>query len=237
MQNNPIIVALDVTSADAAKELVRDLAGSVGAYKIGLELFNAAGLQIFDVVRDADPTGKIFYDAKFHDIPNTVAGAIRAANKHGVWMVNVHAFGGRAMMTAAVTAAAEAEIKPLVIAVTVLTSLDQSDIEIDLGIGRTVRDEVVALAKLAQESGCDGVVASPHEIEPIKEACGSEFVVITPGVRPAGSAVGDQKRVMTPGEAVGHGANYIVVGRPITASSSPRDAALAILDEIMSAHV
>ena len=232
---NPIIVALDVTSAEAAASLVHELSGTVGAYKIGLELFNAVGIGIFGHLREVDSKAKIFYDAKFHDIPNTVAGAVRSANNHNVWMVNVHASGGRAMMKAAVAAASEADVKPLVIAVTVLTSLDDSDLNNDLGIRRTVRSQVVALAELAKESGCDGVVASPHEIKAIKQACDREFLVITPGVRPAGASLGDQKRVMTPGEAVALGADYIVVGRPITGAGSPRDAAINILREIEGA--
>jgi orotidine-5'-phosphate decarboxylase len=232
MQYNPIIVALDVTSADAAKSLVTQLSGTVGAYKVGLELFNSAGLDIFRVLKEADPGAQIFYDAKFHDIPNTVAGAVRAAVANGIWMVNVHASGGRAMMAAAVQAASKADPKPLVIAVTILTSLDDSDLKNDLGVNRTAAAQVVALAKLAKDSGCDGVVCSPHEIEAIKQACGTEFMVITPGVRPAGAALGDQKRVLTPGEAVSRGADYIVVGRPITASESPAESARQILAEI-----
>jgi orotidine-5'-phosphate decarboxylase len=237
MHYNPIIVALDVTSADTAKSLVKQLSGSVGAYKVGLELLNNAGTDIFKILSDEDPAGRIFYDAKFHDIPNTVAGAVRAAAALGVWMVNVHASGGRAMMEAAVQSAAGAKKKPLIIAVTVLTSLDDSDLSRDLGINRSVGEQVVALALLAKEAGCDGVVASPHEILTIKEACGKGFLVITPGVRPAGAALGDQKRVMTPGEAVARGADYIVVGRPIAASNAPAEAAKAILDEITTSFI
>ncbi len=237
MLTNPIIVALDVTSTEAATSLVRELSGSVGAYKIGLELFNSTGLAIFDAIKAAAPTANIFYDAKFHDIPNTVAGAVKAAVVNGVWMVNVHASGGRAMMAAAVAAASQAEMKPLVIAVTILTSLDDNDLNNDLGIVRSATEQVVALALLAKDSGCDGVVCSPHEIEAIKKACGSDFLVVTPGVRPAGAAVGDQKRVMTPGEAVKRGADYIVVGRPITSSPNPAESARAILAEIEATGV
>jgi len=232
MSYNPIIVALDVTSVEAATKIAGELAGSVGAYKVGLELFNSVGLEIFRALKKVDPAAKIFYDAKFHDIPNTVAGAVRAAIANDVWMVNVHASGGRAMLTAAVKTASEAQVRPLVIAVTILTSLDDSDLKNDLGISRTVRDQVVSLAVLAKETGCDGVVASPHEIEAIKVACGDEFLVITPGVRPAGANLADQKRVMTPGDAISRGADYIVVGRPITAAPSPFAAAKAILEEL-----
>jgi orotidine-5'-phosphate decarboxylase len=234
MKYNPIIVALDVDSAEAASTLVEQLHGKVGAYKVGLELFNSSGPQIFDIIRQSDPSAKIFYDAKFHDIPNTVAGGVKAAIRNGTWMVNIHASGGKRMMQAAVSAAQQNAVKTLVVAVTVLTSLDDQDLKNDLGVVNGARDQVIRLARLAKESGCDGVVASPHEIEVIKRACGMDFLVVTPGVRPAGGALGDQKRVMTPSEAVSKGADYIVVGRPITASSDPPDAAKSILDEVMS---
>jgi orotidine-5'-phosphate decarboxylase len=235
MQSNPIIVALDVASVAAAESLVSQLSSTVGAYKVGLELFNAVGLDIFRAIKEADPTARIFYDAKFHDIPNTVAGAVRASLTNGIWMVNVHASGGRAMMAAAVDAASKCDVKPLVIAVTVLTSLDDHDLNNDLGVSRSAAEQVVALAELSKAAGCDGVVCSPHEIELIKKACGRDFLVISPGVRPAGSSLGDQKRVMTPGEAVARGADFIVVGRPITGSVSPAESALAILAEIREA--
>jgi orotidine-5'-phosphate decarboxylase len=232
MLKNPIIVALDVQTASAAASLVSELSGSVGAFKVGLELFNATGPQIFEQLHDVDPSAKIFYDAKFHDIPNTVAGAVRSAMVNDIWMFNVHASGGRAMMGAAVDMAHRSANPPLVIAVTLLTSLDQHDLNDDLGVQRSAKDQVVALAILAKESGCDGVVASSHEIESIKNACGKSYLVVTPGVRPAGAEVGDQKRVMTPGEAVSRGSDYIVVGRPITAAESPVDAVRSILGEI-----
>ncbi|HEY3331189.1 MAG TPA: orotidine-5'-phosphate decarboxylase [Capsulimonadaceae bacterium] len=232
---NPIIVALDVSSIDEAVSLVSALKPHVGAFKVGLELFNAVGTGIFQAVRDqVGDDVSIFYDAKFHDIPNTVAGAIRAANQHNVWMVNVHATGGLAMMKAAVAAAHEAAAPPLVIAVTVLTSIDENVLNGELGVSRTPEQQVVALAKLAQQAGCDGVVASPRETAAIRAACGPDFLIITPGVRPTGASLDDQKRVMTPSEAIKQGASYLVVGRPITAATDPAAAAVAILAEIQA---
>jgi orotidine-5'-phosphate decarboxylase len=229
--DNPIIVALDVPNARAAGELVQELSGAVGAFKVGLQLFNAVGPEIFEILGAVDPGARLFYDAKFHDIPNTVAGAVREATRNRLWMVNIHASGGRAMMAAAVDAAHSALHQPLVIAVTVLTSLDESDL-VDVGVLKTPSAQVADLARLAQEAGCDGVVASGHEAANIKEACGNGFLVVVPGVRPSGSPVGDQKRIMTPVEAVIAGADHIVVGRPITAAPSPREAAIAIVKGI-----
>ena len=236
MSKEKIIAALDVDTADKAVSLVKQLKDNVGAFKVGLELVNSAGLDIFDKIKDAG-AGKIFYDCKFHDIPNTVAGASRAASKFGVWMFNVHASGGFAMMKAAKDAAIEMGDKlgvnpPLVIGVTVLTSIDQATLNNELGIAGVVADQVVHLAKLAQDAGLDGVVASPHEIELIRLACGRDFLIVTPGVRPAGGDIGDQKRVMTPAEAVRKGSSYLVIGRPITKANDPAAAAKAIAAEI-----
>ncbi len=235
--NSKILVALDTDTADKAVALARALQHEVGGFKVGLELVNAVGFDIFDKLHAEIGAAKIFYDCKFHDIPTTVAGACRAAAGRGVWMLNVHASGGSAMLRAAVQAAKEGAeavncAKPLVIAVTVLTSLDESILREEVGVGRTVAEQVVALARLAQDSGCDGVVASPQEIAVIRDACGAEFLIVTPGVRPAGGELGDQKRVMTPAEAVRAGADYLVVGRPLTAASDPIAAAHAINDEI-----
>lgn len=231
-----IIVALDVDTVDRAVELVRLLNDEIGAFKVGLELANSVGLGIFDEIRRAGAS-RIFYDCKFHDIPNTVAGAARAAAKLGVWMLNVHCSGGRTMMEAAKQAvsdtAADADVQPpLVIGVTVLTSIDQRTLNEELRVPGPVEDQVVHLAILAKEAGLDGVVASPHEIEPIRTACGSDFLIVTPGVRPIGADIGDQKRVMTPGEAVLKGADYLVIGRPITKAEDPVAAARAIAAEI-----
>jgi orotidine-5'-phosphate decarboxylase len=234
MKHNPIIIPLDTPTLEQAVELARLLKPYVGAFKIGLELFNVAGLNAFDAVRRAAGDDvKIFYDAKFHDIPNTVAGAVRAAVKNNVWMVNVHATGGLAMMRAAVDAAhKDNPTPPLVIAVTVLTSIDAVALTNELGVSRTPEEQVVALSKLAQEAGCDGVVASPKETAAIRKACGGGFVIVTPGVRPAGASLDDQKRVMTPSQAIAEGATYLVIGRPITASADPVRTSKAILEEM-----
>lgn len=236
MSKEKIILPLDVDSTEKAVELVTLLKDDVGAFKVGLELVNSAGFGVFDEIRRAGAE-KIFYDCKFHDIPNTVAGASRAAAKLGVWMFNVHCAGGFAMMKAAKDAAVEAagrlgKQQPLVIGVTVLTSIDQSTLNDDLRVHGSVADQVVHLAKLAKEAGLDGVVSSPHEIEQIRAACGECFVIVTPGVRPAGAEIGDQKRVMTPAEAVAKGSDYLVIGRPIIAAEDPKAAAKAIADEI-----
>jgi orotidine-5'-phosphate decarboxylase len=234
MIDNPIIVALDAPTLKAAISLVERLEGAVGAYKIGLELYNVAGPAAFDAVRAAAGDDcRLFYDAKFHDIPNTVAGAIRAAGAHKLWMVNVHAGGGSAMLRAAVDASKAASLfPPLVIAVTVLTSIDQTALNNELGVGALVSEHVVRLAQLAKSAGCAGVVASPQETAAIRHACGSDFLIVTPGVRPAGADLNDQKRVMTPADAIAAGANYLVIGRPITGSLDPAGAAKMILAEL-----
>lgn len=232
MSKDKIIVPLDVDSAEKAANLVTLLADEVGAFKVGLELVNSAGLGVFELVRSIGAK-RIFYDCKFHDIPNTVAGASRAAARLGVWMFNVHCAGGSAMMKAAKDAAVEESAKlgkprPLVIGVTVLTSIDQRILSEEMRVPATVADQVVHLARLAQKAGLDGVVASPHEIEPIRDACGEGFLIVTPGVRPVGAEVGDQKRVMTPSEAVSKGADYLVIGRPIIKADDPVAAARLI---------
>ena len=238
MNQHKTLVALDVDTADAALALARQLQGHVAGYKVGLELINAAGFGLLDELKaQAGADVKIFYDCKFHDIPNTVAGASRAAARRGIWMFNVHASGGSAMLRAAVSGAEEGAAqagvaKPLVIAVSVLTSLSADALRDELGVSRTLPEQVVALARLAQDAGCDGLVASPQEIGAIREACGPDFLLVIPGVRPAGAALGDQKRVMTPGEAVRAGADYLVVGRPITAAPDPVGAAQAINQEV-----
>ncbi len=231
------LVALDTDTAEKALDLARRVGGEVAGFKVGLELINAAGFGLFDDLKAvAGPDARIFYDAKFHDIPNTVRGACRAAARRGLWMLNVHAGGGGAMMQAAVEGAREgadaAHVgRPLVIAVSVLTSLSPADLRDELGVARALPEQVSALARLAQESGCDGLVASPHEIGAVRAACGPDFLLVIPGVRPLGADVGDQKRVMTPGEAVQAGADFIVVGRPITGAPDPAAAARAINTE------
>ncbi len=228
---NPILVALDVESAARAIELADQLRGSVGGFKIGKQLFTAAGPAM---VRELTDRGdRVFLDLKFHDIPNTVAGAVQSAVATGAWMVNVHASGGSAMMKAAAdaarkTAAALGQPRPLVIAVTVLTSMDNEGLA-EIGVSRPMLDQVVHLATLAQASGLDGVVASPQEVRAIRSACGADFQIVTPGIRPADQqGKDDQARTLTPAQAIAAGSSYLVIGRPITAAPDPRTAAEAI---------
>ena len=219
-----ILVALDYDNATDAISLARKLVGKVGGVKVGLELINVAGFDIFARLQDAGAT-RIFYDAKFHDIPNTVAGAVKAAARRGVWMVNVHAGGGSAMLDAAVSAAHSGNHVPLLIGVTVLTSLDARALNADMRVPGTVETHVVHLATLAQNAGLDGVVASPLELSAIRAACGNNFVTVIPGVRPAGSSAHDQARVATPKTAIDAGATYLVIGRAITGAADPVRAA------------
>jgi orotidine-5'-phosphate decarboxylase len=236
---NRILVALDVDSAARAMMLAEMLRGSVGGFKIGKQLFGAEGPSIVRAI--AQQGDRVFLDLKFHDIPNTVAGAVTSAVATGAWMVNVHASGGRKMMEAAARAAQAAADKmertrPLVIGVTVLTSLDAAQLH-ETGIERPVLDQVIHLARLAQDSGLDGVVASPLEIAAIRAACGPDFLIVTPGIRPHGasSAGDDQARTMGPAEAIETGASFLVVGRPITAAADPRAAANQMVADIASA--
>ncbi|HXE90973.1 MAG TPA: orotidine-5'-phosphate decarboxylase [Terriglobales bacterium] len=226
-----LIVALDVATASEAKRLVQAIGPGPG-YKIGKQLFVAEGPGL---VRELTGSGRrVFLDLKFHDIPNTVAGAVRSAAELGVSMLTVHACGGRRMLEAAVEAAGKAGSPPLVLAVTVLTSLGEADLgEIGVPVGLT--EQVIRLARLAQQAGCGGVVASPRETAELRRELGAEMVLVTPGVRPAGSASGDQARTATPGEAIRAGADYIVVGRPITGAPDPGEAARAVVVEITRA--
>ena len=223
---NPIICALDTTDIAIAKKVAQSVSCSVGAIKLGLEFFTANGAAGGAQVAKAGLP--VFLDLKFHDIPNTVAGAIRATKDINAFMLTVHTQGGKAMMQAAVKAAKDLPNKPLMVGVTVLTSLDKSDLE-DIGVKNNLLDQVSKLADLAQESGLDGVVCSPHEIEILRARCGADFKLVVPGIRPQGSAIGDQKRVMTPKEALAKGADYLVIGRPITAAENPALAARNIL--------
>lgn len=236
MGKEKIILALDVSTEADAVELVRELKDHVGAFKVGMELFNSTGPKIFESLRSAG-AGKIFYDGKFHDIPNTVAGAARAAVRMGVWMFNVHAPGGSAMMRAARDAAADEAgrlrvERPLILGVTVLTSISEEVLHHELSVPILLENQVTHLAQLAQNSGLDGVVASPHEIAQVKSACGPEFLVVTPGVRPAWAAANDQARIMTPSAAVQAGADYLVIGRAITGASDRLAAAERIIEEL-----
>lgn len=227
--NNPIICALDTTSVVSAKKMAQSLKDSVGAIKLGLEFFTANGA---DGVRDIAQCGlPLFLDLKFHDIPNTVAGAVRAIEGINIFMLTVHTSGGKEMMKAAVEAANSLPYKPLIVGVTVLTSLDSKDLE-DVGIKNNFLDQVSKLADLAQESGLDGVVCSPHEIDVLRVRCGVDFKLIVPGIRLRDSKKDDQKRVMIPKEAMKKGADYLVIGRPITKSENPALTAEEIFESL-----
>jgi orotidine-5'-phosphate decarboxylase len=221
-----LIVALDVDTAADAHALANRLRGVAGAFKIGSRLFTREGpALVWELTSRGD---RVFLDLKFHDIPSTVAGAVKAATALGVWMVNVHASGGLTMMRAARESAHEEAAErstpaPLVIAVTMLTSLDQAALD-DVGFAHPMASQVERLAALTQTSGLDGVVASPHEISAIRARCGRDFVIVTPGIRDAG-AKDDQSRTLTAAEALAAGASYLVVGRPILAAPDPRQAA------------
>ena len=223
-----VIVALDVPALREAVDLAARLAPYLAAVKIGSQLFTAEGPRAVRAMHDLGL--RVFLDLKFHDIPNTVAGAIVSARALRVWMVNVHASGGAAMLKAAAQAVAAFPVgeRPLILAVTVLTSLSETDIKTTLGTTRTVPQQVEHLARETQAAGLDGVVASPHEIGLIRKACGPGFLIVTPGVRPTDGAINDQHRVMTPGEAVAAGADFVVVGRPILAAADPVEAARRI---------
>jgi orotidine-5'-phosphate decarboxylase len=228
-----IFVALDTTDLERAQTLARALKGIVGGIKIGLELYSARGIEgVRALARLGVP---LFLDLKLHDIPNTVASAMRALLPLAPRLVTVHAAGGPAMLRAAVDAAAEAAAgRPLVLAVTVLTSLDERDLE-RVGQRGPVAEQVLRLAELAEGAGGDGVVCSPLEVAFLRAKCGPDFTLVVPGVRPQWAAEGDQKRVMTPKDALMAGADYLVVGRPITEAKAPREAAERIVAELAQA--
>jgi orotidine-5'-phosphate decarboxylase len=232
-----LLVALDVPTAARALELNRELADVVGGVKVGSELFTAEGPRIVEDLRAAG--ARVFLDLKFHDIPNTVASGVRSAVRLGVWMLTVHASGGLAMMRAAAAAARETAASlgaepPLIVGVTVLTSMNDATLK-GIGVERQLDQQVLALAQLAREANVDGVVASPREVPLLRGHLPPEFVLVTPGVRPAFMAVSgpdDQARTTTPADAIAAGSTYLVVGRPIIAARSPREAALRIAGEM-----
>lgn len=230
-EKNKIIVALDFPDAASALALVDRLDPALCRLKVGKELFTVAGP---DLVRALVARGyEVFLDLKFHDIPNTVAAACRAAAGLGVWMMNVHAAGGRRMMQAAREALAELPQRPLLIGVTVLTSMSAEDLA-ETGIAAEPADQVMRLASLTQACGLDGVVCSAQEAALLRQRLGEDFRLVTPGIRPAGSEAGDQRRVMTPTQAIAAGATDLVIGRPITAAADPVKVLQSINDEIRS---
>lgn len=230
-----ILVALDVQTLKEADDLVDRLHDVVGGFKIGHQLFTAHGPKAIHHIRGK--SGRIFLDLKYHDIPATVAKSAREAARLGAWMMTVHAAGGREMMMRCKEAAFEYAVAhrtppPIIVAVTVLTSLTQLELIRDLGISRNLDEQVRHLANLAQGAGLDGVVASPNEIRLIRESCGPQFVIVSPGIRPAGAEAHDQKRTAEPAQALSDGADYLVIGRPITGAPDPAAAAEAIVSEI-----
>ena len=233
-QDNRLVVVLDYPDLDSALAMADNLDPGLCRVKVGKELFTRAGPEVLHALKSRG--FEVFLDLKYHDIPNTVAQAVLAAAEAGVWMVNVHASGGTRMMKAARDALRKvpSESRPLLIGVTVLTSMSQEELNA-LGVPGSLEDQVIRLAGLAKDSGLDGVVCSALEAASIKQVCGQDFVTVTPGIRPVGSSADDQTRIMTPAQAVRSGADYLVIGRPITAASDPTEATKQILAEIASA--
>lgn len=227
-----LIVALDVPTAKAALDLVNRLERTCCWFKVGLELFTAAGPAVLEPILARGHS--VFLDLKFNDIPNTVAGAVRSAAALGVQMMTLHASGGPAMLSAAQKALEGIEKMPQLLAVTVLTSMDQAQIEA-VGLDRTPAQQVALLASMGLEAGVSGFVCSPQEVATLRALAGPEAVLVIPGIRPAGATVGDQKRIATPADALRRGASYLVVGRPITQAADPADAAEAIQKEMAEA--
>ncbi|MEH6635221.1 MAG: orotidine-5'-phosphate decarboxylase [Halioglobus sp.] len=229
--NTPVIVALDYAAAEPALNLAERLAPELCRLKVGKELFTRCGPQLVEKLQLMG--FEVFLDLKFHDIPNTVAGAVRAAAELGVWMVNVHAGGGRRMMEAAGEALQGFSDKPLLIGVTVLTSLSSEDL-LELGYTETPQERVMRLAQLAAQSGMDGVVCSALEASALRRARGKDFCLVTPGIRLSGDAAGDQRRVVSPADAVANGSDYLVIGRSVTAAENPLAALQRVHNELGS---
>jgi len=228
-----LIVALDMPSSQTLSALLQSLPRELLWFKVGLELFASEGPRALEPLRAQNK--KIFLDLKLHDIPHTVERAVAAAAQHGIGLLTLHASGGRSMLEAAAQAAKSAGARaPKLIAVTTLTSLNQTDLA-DIGVSRVLKDQALALGELALASGLDGLVASVHEVEDLRRRFGPKPLLVTPGIRPTGGAAGDQKRVATPTLAVRAGSNFLVVGRPILEAADPRAAALDILNEIRNA--
>ncbi len=231
---SPVIVALDFSEEKQALELVQHLDPARCRLKIGKEMFTRSGPQLVEKI--AALGYEIFLDLKFHDIPNTVAGACRSAADLGVWMINVHTLGGRKMMEAAREAVDKSAAKPLLIGVTILTSMGQEDIE-QIGLSGTPADNVKRLATLANAAGLDGVVCSPKEVEMLRQHIPEKFKLVTPGIRPAWSEKGDQTRITTPADAIQLGSDYLVIGRPITAAENPLEALGRIETELSGTRI
>lgn len=231
-----LIVAIDTDDFDKAKELIDTLEDSVDIFKVGLEQYVATKGKTVDYLKEKGK--KIFLDLKFHDIPNTMKSAVKAAVRDNVWLMTIHVSDLEGMRQCALIAKEEAERlnieKPIIVGVTVLTSLSNEDLQ-DIGCNMTTEELAIKRAKLAKESGIDGVVCSAKEVDKIVEACGKDFVTVCPGIRPASSSAGDQKRVVTPEQAIRNGAQYLVVGRPITQSENPKQSAVDIAKEIENA--
>jgi len=232
-KNPRIIVALDFPSADEAINVVSSLDPSICRVKVGKELFTRSGPSLVEQLLKRG--FEVFLDLKFHDIPNTVAQACRAAAELGVWMINVHALGGRRMMEAAREAIDSTSHKPLLIGVTILTSMGKEDL-LEVGLPADPEENVLRLARLAESSGLDGVVCSAKEVSVLRENVRKDFCLVTPGVRPAGASIGDQKRIMTPEKAMESGSSYLVIGRPITQAENPR-AELEKINSVILPHV
>jgi orotidine-5'-phosphate decarboxylase len=233
-----LMLALDLDSREKAEEWVHKMKLNVGYFKVGLQLFTLGGAELVRSIRARG--GRIFLDVKYHDIPNTVARACESCCTMGIDFVNVHALGGKAMIRAAALAlkenAARMRVhKPVLLAVTILTSHDKKSLREDLGLRGSPQKEVLRLARMAQAAGAEGVVCSPREIEAVRKACGGEFIIVTPGIRAAGAPKQDQKRTMGAAQAIAKGADYLVVGRPIMGAPDPAEAARAMVDEMQKA--